>query len=43
LAAQLPEQQNGSDCGVFLLQYVEGFCRNPPTLYTKEDLKVTVL
>ncbi|ELR15572.1 uncharacterized protein ACA1_164210 [Acanthamoeba castellanii str. Neff] len=38
----LPEQQNGSDCGVFLLQYVEGFCRNPPTLYTKEDLKVTL-
>ncbi|PRP84765.1 hypothetical protein PROFUN_07867, partial [Planoprotostelium fungivorum] len=32
----VPKQDNGCDCGVFLLQYAEAFCTNPPQ--TVEEL-----
>ncbi|PHH83760.1 hypothetical protein CDD82_2632 [Ophiocordyceps australis] len=41
-AKSLPEQGNGSDCGVYLLAYTEQFLNNPEEccrkLYQKEDL-----
>jgi Ulp1 family protease len=29
LVPPVPQQENGSDCGVFLLHYAEKFCTNP--------------
>ncbi|KAL0969390.1 hypothetical protein UPYG_G00226820 [Umbra pygmaea] len=35
----VPQQDNFSDCGVFLLQYVESFLQNPPQDIEHLDLK----
>ncbi|XP_058255107.1 sentrin-specific protease 6 [Hemibagrus wyckioides] len=39
-SVQVPQQDNHTDCGVYVLQYVESFITNPPrTFYPAMDLR----
>jgi sentrin-specific protease 1 len=34
----IPQQMNGSDCGMFSCMYAEFICRNADITFTQEDM-----
>ncbi|XP_071955999.1 uncharacterized protein [Antedon mediterranea] len=36
--SNLPQQMNGSDCGMFACKYAEYICRDAPITFTQEDM-----
>lgn len=37
--ADIPQQENGSDCGVFSCMYAEFICRNRPIVFTQQHMQ----
>eukprot|EP01129_Flabellula_baltica_P002209 TRINITY_DN12050_c0_g1_i1.p1 TRINITY_DN12050_c0_g1~~TRINITY_DN12050_c0_g1_i1.p1 ORF type:complete len:317 (-),score=76.02 TRINITY_DN12050_c0_g1_i1:42-992(-) len=37
----VPKQSNGSDCGIFLIRYIELFCIQPPREFTEDIETIT--
>ncbi|XP_052541952.1 sentrin-specific protease 2 [Tympanuchus pallidicinctus] len=35
---EIPQQSNGSDCGVFMCKYADYVCRDKPITFTEEDM-----